>query len=312
MDYSGIYVSMPVMKIESARDDDDRSRKERQKQLERQLPRMRIADKKRSETILAEAMRTGGRKNFSQRPSELPQPSTARSLQHRADRDSGESVSQRKSVADEREINRRVDSETVNEREGSEISRSEVHQMKIDDHTLTSKVLHDLEERLQCRQNPPLASEILSIMKKCEAKVQNQNKTEREAMRKETEQADLLCSLDFIEGYVGALASPRETRAAITEVMESLRDKIMTAHSDPASDIEWQQENILQLISDTDAKCTLRHDAAGHTQVVIEVNQEALQTKSQSSRSAELNKNKLVRTPAVGDDTLPLVVQRSV
>ena len=142
--------------------------------------------------------------------------------------------------------------------------------------------------------------------------VQNQNKVEREAMAKEAVQADLLCSLDFIAGYAGAMADPRETRAAIAEVIESLRGEITMSHAGPVSDIQWQQEGILQLISSTDAKCTLRHDAAGRTQVVIEVDEEAFQEKLPPSRTPEPNRNKLNRDPVAGDDTLPLIVQRSV
>lgn len=313
MNNSGIYVSMPVMKAESARDDDERSRKEKQQQLERQLPRMRIADKNRSEKILADAMRTDSAQDSAQRQSELPKPSTARSLQRRAD--SGQSV----------ESNVRV---------ASEASRSVSHPIKTDGHVLTSQAAHDmeerlqfrenrlsgaeaqdlhhLEERLQCRENPPSGIEILSIMKKLKHQVQNQNKAEREAMVKEAEQADLLCSLDFIAGYAGAMSDSRETRAAIAEVIESLRGEITMSHAGPVSDIKWQQEDILQLISNTDAKCTLRHDAAGHTQVVIEVNEEAFQAKLPSSRTPEPNRNKLNRDPVAGDDTLPLIVQRSV
>ena len=321
MDASGIYISMPVMRTEPARDDDERSRKEKQKQLERQLPHMRIADKNRSEQILADAMRTGRGKHLAQRPSELPQPSTTRSLLRRADMDSGESLNQRRAVENERAINERASSETANERASSETAnervdsempRAEVHEMKAEDHSLTSQDLLDLEERLQCRKNPPSASEILSIMKKLESKVQNQNKTERVAMSKETEQADLLCSLDFIQGYVGALPNTRENSAAIAEVMESLRVEIMISQAEPVSNIKWQQEGILQLISNTDAKCTLRHDADGHTQVVIEVNEQSVQSRLQSSRAPEQNKNKLNRDPVPSDDTLPLVVQRSV
>jgi len=315
MDYSGIFVSMPVMKSESARDDDERSRKEKQKQLERQLPRMRIADQNRSEQILADAMRTDRSKNSAQRPSEFPQPSTARSLLRRADMDSGEPLNQRKAVENEQAINGRASSETANERVVSETANERVGR------ALNSQDLHDLEERLQCRKNPPSASEILSIVKKLESKAQHQNKSEREAMAKQAEHAehaehakhaDLLCSLDFIQGYIGALPATRETAAAITEVMESLRGQIVMAHSEHVSDIKWQEEGILQLISNTDAKCTLTHDAAGHTQVVIEVNEDALQAKSQSSRATEQNKNKLNRDSTTLDDTLPLVVQRSV
>jgi len=132
MNYSGIYVSMPVMKSEPSRDDDERSRKEKQQQLERQLPRMRIADKNRSEKILADAMRTDSAKDLAQRQSELPKPSTARPLQRHTD--SGQLV----------ESNVRV---------VSEASRSDAHEIKADEHALTSKDLHDLEERLQCREN---------------------------------------------------------------------------------------------------------------------------------------------------------------
>lgn len=320
MDASGSFISMPVMRTEPARDDDERSKKERQKQLERQLPRMRIADQNRSEQILADAMRTGRGKNSAQRPSELPQPSTARSLLRRAEMDSGKSLNQRNTNETERAIKERAGSETAyetanetaNERVGSDMPRSEIHAMKAEDHLLTSQDLHALEERLQCRKNPPSASEILSIMKKLESKAQNQNKSDNEAMANQAEHADLLCSLDFIQGYVGALSSSRETSSAIMEVMESMRGKIMMSHAESVSDIKWQQENILQLISDTDAKCTLRHDAAGHTQVVIEVNEEALRAKSQPSRGTEPNQMKLNRTPATGEDTLPLVVQKSV
>jgi hypothetical protein len=313
MNYSGIYVSMPVMKAESARDDDERSRREKQQQLERQLPRMRIADKSRSEKILADAMRTDSAKDLAQRQSELPKPSTARSLQRRDD------------------IGQSVES---NVRLASEASRSVSHQVKTDDHVLTSQAVHDLEERLQfrenrlsgaeaqdlhhleerlqCRENPPSGDEILSIMKKLKSEVQSQNKAEREAMAREAEQADLLCSLDFIAGYAGALADPCETRAAIAEVIESLRGEIAMSHAGPVPEIKWQQEGILQLISSTDAKCTLRHDAAGHTQVVIEVNEEAFQAKLPPSRTPEPNRNKFNRDPVAGDDTLPLIVQRSI
>jgi hypothetical protein len=313
MNYSGIYVSMPVMKAESAGADDERSRKEKQQQLERQLPRMRIADKNRSEKILADAMRTDSAQDLAQRQSELPKPSTARSLQRRAD--SGQLV----------ESNVRV---------ASEMSRSDAHQVKANDHALKSQNLHDLEERLphrenrlsgaetqdlhdleerlQFRENPPSGDEILSIMNKLKSEVQNKNKAEREAMAREAEMADLLCSLDFIAGYAGAMADPRETRAAIAEVIESLRGEITMSHAGPVSEIKWQQEDILQLISNTDAKCTLRHDAAGHTQVVIEVNEEACQAKFPSSRTPEPNRNKFNRDPEAGDDTLPLIVQRSV
>jgi hypothetical protein len=311
MNSSGIFINMPVMKAESARDDDERSRKDQKKQLERQLPRMRIADEKKSEKILADAMRTGSRKNLEQRTSELPQPATARSLQRRADLE--QSLNER--VIDMRQSPNKqaIDmGQLPNERAISEATSFDAHEMKAGEKTLTSEDLHDLEERLQCRKNPPSASEILSIIKKLEIKAQNQNKTEREAMKNETQQADLLCSLDFIDGYVGTMANPREIRAAITEVMESLRGEIMMLHSKPVSAIEWQQENILQLIGNTDAKCTLRHDAAGHTQVIIEANEEASQEKSSLGRAPEPIKNQPNRKPAAGDDTLPLVVQRSV
>jgi hypothetical protein len=106
--------------------------------------------------------------------------------------------------------------------------------------------------------------------------------------------------------------SKANVRAAIAEVIESLRGEITMSHAGPVSEIKWQQEGILQLISNTDAKCTLRHDAAGHTQVVIEVNEEACQAKFPSSRTPEPNRNKFNRDPEAGDDTLPLIVQRSV
>jgi hypothetical protein len=313
MNYSGIYVSMPVMKAESARDDDERSRKEKQQQLERQLPRMRISDKYRSEKILAKAMLNDSAQDLAQRQSELPKPSTARSLQRRAE--SGQTVESKVRVA-------------------SEASRSDAHQVKANDHALSSQNLHDLEEhlpyreyrlsgaetqdlhdleeRLQCRENSPSCDEILSIMKKLKDEVQNKNKAEREAMAREAEQADLLCSLDFIAGYASAMADPRETRAAIAEVIESLRGEITMSHAGPVSEIKLPQEGILQLISNTDTKWTLRHDAAGHTQAVIEANEEAFHAKLPSSNTPESNKNKLNRDPVAGDDTLPLIVQRSV
>jgi hypothetical protein len=131
-------------------------------------------------------------------------------------------------------------------------------------------------------------------------------------MAREAERADLLCSLDFIAGYSGAMADPRETRAAIAEVIESVRGEIMMSHAGPVSEIKWQQEDILQLISNTDAKCTSRQDAVGHTQIVIEVNEEAFHAKLPSSLTPEPNRNKLNRDPVAGDDTLPLIVQRSV
>ncbi len=138
MNSPGIFFSIPVMKVESARDDDERSRKEQQKQLERQLPRMRIADEKKSEKFLADALRTGSGKKSEQRPSELPQPATARSLQ------------------------RRVESgELLNERVAGETPGSGPQDVIAEEKSLISQDFYNLEERLQCRKNPLSASEIL-------------------------------------------------------------------------------------------------------------------------------------------------------
>jgi hypothetical protein len=152
----------------------------------------------------------------------------------------------------------------------------------------------------------------LLIIQKLKIKALNQNKTECEAMKKEAQQSDLLCSLDFIEGYVGALASPEEIRAAITEVMDSLRGVIMMPFSERAPDVGWQQNNPTQFISNTDTKCTLKHDASGDTQVIIEVSEKVLQEKYPQVRAPEPTNRKLKHNPAPAEETLPLVVQKSI
>jgi len=310
---SGIFISMPVARIDTGRNNDNQSEKEKEKekQLERQLPRMRTGEKNRSEKILENALQSGLKKNSPQEFSNLPRPAT---IKHNKNEDGLHHDLKKKDVS-----NRELDSKNLINHEPARKDDLK-HEPKIKEdlnhgRELTSPDLaglHTLEELLHRRENPPSLSDILNMLKNTDKKVKLDQTSEAKAKQDNAELSDTLCSLDFLGGYVSASAEMPVIREQIMEVIESLRQQVTNRSSDVRVNIPLSQEGLVQLIGDSETQLSLNQDAAGHQTLVIEVTESTMSKIVSSPRRSETKDPNFNQDRKPGDDTLPLTVQRGV
>jgi len=295
------HISMPVVRVDSDRNDDDQSKKEKHRQLERQLPRMRIAEKNRSEKILASAMQAGETRKSVQEFSTLPRPAVVKNKNHSDDFNHDPS---RKSTVNNYSINKENLNHTLEKNDDSRYSKF----MKSTD----VSELHGLEDRLHQRDNPISLAEMLDILKNTDKKLKNDKKSEIKAKQDAIDQVDMLCSLDFLGGYVSASAEMPAIRAEIMEVIGSLRQQVTNHQVDAVTNIALQHEGLVQLLSDSETQYSVRKDASGHQKLVIEVSESRMN--KIMSPLPQREKREAASDPIgkPGEDSLPLVVQRSV
>ena len=320
---SGIFISMPVARIDTGRNNDNQSEKEKEKekQLERQLPRMRTGEKNRSEKILENALQSGLKKNSPQEFSNLPRPAT---IKHNKNEDGLHHDLKKKDVS-----NRELDSKNLINHEPA--SKDDLkHEPKIKDEfknelkirddlnhgrELTSPDLaglHTLEELLHRRENPPSLSDILNMLKNTDKKVKLDQTSEAKTKQDNAELSDTLCSLDFLGGYVSASAEMPVIRGEIMEVIESLRQQVTNRSSEVGVNISLSQEGLVQLIGDSETQLSLNQDAAGHQTLVIEVSESTMSKIVSPPRRSETKDSNFNQDRKPGDDTLPLTVQRCI
>lgn len=310
---SGIFINMPVVRIDTGRNNDNQSEKEKEKerQLERQMPRMRTGEKNRSEKILENALQSGLKKNSSQEFSNLPRPAT---IKNNKNEDDLHQDLKRKDIS-----NREPDSKNTLKHEPA--SKDDLkHEPKIKDDfnhekELTSPDLaglHTLEELLHRRENPPSLSDILSMLETTDKKMKHDPVPEAKVKQDNAELSDTLCSLDFLGGYVSASAEMPVIRGQIMEVIESLRQQVTNRSSDVRVNIPLSQEGLVQLIGDSETQSSLNQDAAGHQTLVIEVTESTMSKIVSSPRRTETKDSNFNQDRKPGDDTLPLTVQRGV
>ena len=310
---SGIFISMPVARIDTGRNNDNQSEKEKEKekQLERQLPRMRTGEKNRSEKILENALQSGLKKNSPQEFSNLPRPAT---IKHNKNEDGLHHDLKKKDVS-----NRELDSKNIINHEPARKDDLK-HEPKIKEdlnhgRELTSPDLaglHTLEELLHRRENPPSLSDILNMLKNTDKKVKLDQTSEAKAKQDNAELSDTLCSLDFLGGYVSASAEMPLIRGEIMEVIESLRQQVTNRSSDVGVNIPLSQEGLVQLIGDSETQLSLNQDAAGHQTLVIEVSESTMSKIVSPPRRSETKDSNFNQDRKPGDDTLPLTVQRGI
>lgn len=304
---------MPVVRIDTGRNNDNQSEKEKEKerQLERQMPRMRTGEKNRSEKILENALQSGLKKNSSQEFSNLPRPAT---IKNNKNEDDLHQDLKRKDIS-----NREPDSKNTLKHEPA--SKDDLkHEPKIKDDfnhekELTSPDLaglHTLEELLHRRENPPSLSDILSMLETTDKKMKHDPVPEAKVKQDNAELSDTLCSLDFLGGYVSASAEMPVIRGQIMEVIESLRQQVTNRSSDVRVNIPLSQEGLVQLIGDSETQSSLNQDAAGHQTLVIEVTESTMSKIVSSPRRTETKDSNFNQDRKPGDDTLPLTVQRGV
>lgn len=289
MDAFGSFISMPVVRVDSGRSDDEQSKKEKQRQMERQLPRMRIADKNKSEKMLEDAMQAGTKAKIVQESSSLPKPATVK----------------QKQVTDELH-HRPVDR---NEFGCHAIDKESIHDQR---NAHDRQPLQALDDLIQRRENVPSLPEILSLLKQAEKDCKLNLDEEANARQSDFYQEDMLCSLDFMSGYVSAFAEMPDICAEIAGVIESLRQQVTIRIADAGANIAPQQESLVQLISESGTTCSVLKDSEGRQKLVIEVGEPAVQRVTSSSRRAEIKDETSRQSAQSADDTLPLIVQRSV
>jgi hypothetical protein len=302
---------MPVVRIDSGRNNNDQSEKEKERQLERQLPRMRIAEKNRSEKILANAMQSGVTKSPIRESSNLPRPATVKNKNYEEDLNHG---SKHKDV-----LNREPKSR--NDLNHEPKSRNDLnHESNIDhdlDHVANVNSpdlaeLRMLEELLHRRENPPSLSNILTLLKNTDEKIKNEQTSEAKAKQDNTDWGDTLCSLDFLGGYVSAYSEMPVIRAEIMEVIESLRQQVTNRNVGVGMNISLPREGLVQLISDSETQFSVNQDASGHQTIVIEVSESTMSKIVSSPRRAETRDPTFNQNKKPGGDTLPLTVQRGI
>lgn len=303
MNRSGIFINMPVVKIDTGRNNDNQSEKEKEKerQLERQLPRMRTGEKNRSEKILENALQSGFKKNSPQEFSNLPRPAA---IKQNKNEDGLHHDLKRKDIS-----NREPDSKNILDQK-SAIKDDLNHGRELTSPDLAG--LHKLEELLHRRENPPSLSDILNMLKNADKKIKLDQTSEPKTKQDNAELSDTLCSLDFLGGYVSASAEMPMIRGEIMEVIESLRQQVTNRISDLGVNIPLSQEGLVQLIGDSETHLSLNQDAAGHQTLVIEVSESTMSKIVSSPRRSETKDSNFNQDRKLGDDTLPLTVQRGV
>jgi hypothetical protein len=282
---------MPVVRIDSGRNNNDQSEKEKERQLERQLPRMRIAEKNRSEKILANAMQSGATKKSVQEFSNLPRPATVKN----------------KSYEDDLNHEPKHKDGLNHESKGNHDLN---HEPKVNSQDLAG--LHALEDLLHCRGNPPSLSNILTMLKNTDTKMKHDQMSEAKAKQDNADWGDTLCSLDFLGGYVSASAEMPVIRAEIMEVIESLRQQVTNRNVDVGMNISNSQEGLVQLLGDSETQYSVQQDSSGHQKLVIEVSESTMRKAASSHRRTEARDATSNQINKPGDDSLPLAVQRSV
>jgi hypothetical protein len=282
---------MPVVRIDSGRNNNDQSEKEKERQLERQLPRMRIAEKNRSEKILANAMQSGATKKSVQEFSNLPRPATVKN----------------KSYEDDLNHEPKHKDGLNHESKGNHDLN---HEPKVNSQDLAG--LHALEDLLHCRENPPSLSNILTMLKNTDTKMKHDQMSEAKAKQDNADWGDTLCSLDFLGGYVSASAEMPVIRAEIMEVIESLRQQVTNRNVDVGMNISNSQEGLVQLLGDSETQYSVQQDSSGHQKLVIEVSESTMRKAASSHRRTEARDATSNQINKPGDDSLPLAVQRSV
>jgi hypothetical protein len=310
---SGMFINMPVVRIDTGRNNDNQSEKEKEKerQLERQMPRMRTGEKNRSEKILENALQSGLKKNSSQEFSNLPRPAT---IKHNKNEDDLHQDLKRKDIS-----NREPDSKNTLKHEPANKDDLK-HEPKIKDDVNHEKELtapdlaglHTLEELLHRRENPPSLSDILNMLKTTDKKMKHDQVPEAKTKQDNAELSDTLCSLDFLGGYVSASAEMPVIRGEIMEVIESLRQQVTNRSSEVGVNIPLSQEGLVQLIGDSETQLSLNQDSAGHQTLVIEVTESTMSKIVSSPRRSETKDPNFNQNRKPGDDTLPLTVQRGV
>ena len=291
MNRSGVFINMPVVRIDSGRNNNDQSEKEKERQLERQLPRMRIAEKNRSEKILANAMQSGATKKSVQEFSNLPRPATVKN----------------KSYEDDLNHEPKHKDGLNHESKGNHDLN---HEPKVNSQDLAG--LHALEDLLHCRENPPSLSNILTMLKNTDTKMKHDQMSEAKAKQDNADWGDTLCSLDFLGGYVSASAEMPVIRAEIMEVIESLRQQVTNRNVDVGMNISNSQEGLVQLLGDSETQYSVQQDSSGHQKLVIEVSESTMRKAASSHRRTEARDATSNQINKPGDDSLPLAVQRSV
>ena len=321
MNRSGILISMPVVSIDSGRNNDNQSDKDKERQLERQLPRMRIAEKNRSEKILANAMQSGVSKKPVQEFSNLPRPATIKNKNNDDDLSHGTNG---KDV-----LNHDLNGKDVlkHDPNGKDILNNAPKSKDEKSHELMSKhdvnhgkeptssdlaELHTLEELLHRRENPPSLSNILTMLKNADKKMKHDQMSEVKTRQGAADWGDALCSLDFLGGYVSASADMPLIRAEITEVIESLRQQLTSRSMAVGINIPLSQEGLVQLISDSETQFSVNQDPSGHQTLVIEVSESTMSKIVSAPRRSETKDPIFNQNKKPGDDTLPLTVQRGV
>ena len=301
MNRSGIFINMPVVRIDSGRNNNDQSEKEKERQLERQLPRMRIAEKNRSEKILANAMQSGATKKSVQEFSNLPRPATVKNKNYEDD------------LNHELKSKDNLDHEPMTKHDLSHDSKSDHdlnHVPKVNSQDLAG--LHALEELLHCRENPPSLSNILTMLKNTDTQMKHDPMSEAKAKQDNADWGDTLCSLDFLDGYVSASAEMPVIRAEIMEVIESLRQQVTNRNVDVGMNIPMSQEGLVQLLGDSETQYSVQQDSSGHQKLVIEVSESTMRKTAPFPRRTEARDAASNQINKPGDDSLPLAVQRSV
>lgn len=286
---SGSMISMPVMKIDHDSGGNDQSKQEKKKQIERQLPRMLIADKQVSEKILANAMRPEIEKNTNKPPSIFPQPSAKL-------KESGQH-SLRPSSA-------------VQKEHAGDIAPGLAERKK--EKSLKSEDFHALEEYLLSRNNPLDSSEILSILKNMMNRPYEHQAVESAGIEGENSREDIACSLDFIEGYVFGSDTLKSAHSDFAEIIESLRQKIMGHMFEPGSYAVLQEQGCSQLLSNSGIFFSLQQNVSGHQRLVVEGRDRPTAEGPSSDSPLESDQSKPSQEAKPEDDSLPLIVQRSV
>jgi hypothetical protein len=311
MDTSASFISMPVVRVDSDRNNDEQSKKEKQRQLERQLPRMRTIEKSSSERMLAHAMQAGITKASAQEFSALPRPATIKNppsedgLTHKS-RSRGDVD---RSLVGEADLNQPpTNKDILNNRpieKDSSFRQKEVNVQEMGE-------LHALEEMLSSRVNPPSTSDILNMLKSIDRKIKNDQALGIKSSLDAAEQEEIICSLDFLDGYVSASAEIPVIHAEVMGMIESLRQKITSHRVEIGANIIHQPEHSVQLLGGSETRYLVQQDTLGHQKVVIEASESTMQKIVSLPRRSEEKDAALNRTGKPGDDTLPLAVQRSV
>jgi hypothetical protein len=172
--------------------------------------------------------------------------------------------------------------------------------------------LHALEEFLHHRDNPISLSDMLAVLKNTDKYLKNDQTSEMKTQQDAADQDDLLCSLDFLGGYVSAFSEMPVIRGEIMEVIESLRQQVTSRYVDTRPNITLQQESSVQLLGEPETQYSVRQDSSGHQKLVIEVSDSTMKRGVAYPRRAETQEAGSRQINKPGDDSLPLAVQRSV